>query len=267
MVSIHAPARGATHYCELDQDLCGVSIHAPARGATQYRCRRPCVAGSFNPRSRAGSDFFLFLFFLASFQFQSTLPRGERRSSLKMSIRASCFNPRSRAGSDAALNATDNTIKVSIHAPARGATVSLFRMDKCSGNVSIHAPARGATIRDICRRRCGTFSFNPRSRAGSDILVKHRLVTVPRVSIHAPARGATRRTRTLCADPRFQSTLPRGERLLSVSPPGFPVRSFQSTLPRGERRSKRVAMYHPSSSFNPRSRAGSDIQEYHQLMN
>ena len=34
---------------------------------------------------------------------------------------------------------------VSIHAPARGATVILFRI-QCLYRVSIHAPARGATV-------------------------------------------------------------------------------------------------------------------------
>ena len=35
-VSIHAPARGATHDCELAVVFSDVSIHAPARGATLY---------------------------------------------------------------------------------------------------------------------------------------------------------------------------------------------------------------------------------------
>src|SRR5947199_202445 len=56
--------------------------------------------------------------------------------------------------------------------------------------VSIHAPARGATFRARRPRHCQV-CFNPRPRAGGD------LVTVPAdsfeisVSIHAPARGAT----------------------------------------------------------------------------
>ena len=55
MVSIHAPARGATHQLKFHLVLLIVSIHAPARGAT-------------------------FLHVLSSFfaMFQSTLPQGER---------------------------------------------------------------------------------------------------------------------------------------------------------------------------------------------
>ena len=79
-----------------------ISIHAPARGATEtadiVRSRRP----NFNPRSREGSDDLrhgcllnlpisihapargatcLEVLLLLPLKFQSTLPRGERRSS------------------------------------------------------------------------------------------------------------------------------------------------------------------------------------------
>jgi len=75
--------------------------------------------------------------------------------------------------------------------------------------VSIHAPARGATIVHLRNTRCE--SFNPRARAGRDFTGKNGDIvegfqsTRPRgarrflscflilklVSIHAPARGAT----------------------------------------------------------------------------
>src|SRR5690606_2875138 len=76
------------------------------------------------------------------------------------------FNPRSRTGSDLRVTTMSNSDRVSIHAPARGATYcASFWM--ASGRVSIHAPARGAT-----KTHPGTGQF------------RH-------VSIHAPARGAT----------------------------------------------------------------------------
>ncbi len=189
-------------------------------------------------------------------RFQSTLPRGERpRGSNRNRLRQTCFNPRSRAGSDQALlDSNGGVFRVSIHAPARGATSSSSPLP--------HAPR----------------SFNPRSRAGSDaaglITNAPRLFqsTLPRgerrsytrckrqrfwVSIHAPARGATAGNNRLNASDLFQSTLPRGERLLlrrevgedtdvsihapargaTICPPRVPaVSMFQSTLPRGERR-------------------------------
>ena len=55
------------------------------------------------------------------------------------------FNPRSRTGSDFETQINETATKaISIHAPARGATV----MDKefiQLFDISIHAPARGAT--------------------------------------------------------------------------------------------------------------------------
>ena len=122
--------------------------------------------------------------------FQSTLPRGERRSSpLYFCNLFSNFNPRSREGSDlrdgnisrwqydfnprsregsddpAPILVVNPTI-ISIHAPARGATDTANQQHLLLP-ISIHAPARGATL-------SGQISF-------SDL----------EISIHAPARGAT----------------------------------------------------------------------------
>ena len=149
------------------------------------------------------------------FLFQSTLPRGERHA---------------RRSSASCLHA------VSIHAPARGATLAVGRC-RPGGRVSIHAPARGATSLNEMdgavngvfqstlprgeRRRRFWWSggrhprFNPRSRAGSDAAA-------------AAGRGELG---------LFQSTLPRGERPSTMAmAPAYSM--FQSTLPRGERRSR-----------------------------
>ena len=86
----------------------------------------------------------------------------------------------------------------------------------------------------------------------------HAIYATPVISIHAPTRGATKQYRAKTnVNAKFQSTLPRGERLeekiLSEE-----LQKFQSTLPRGERRmnaghGKRSIMH-----FNPRSHEGSD---------
>ena len=56
IISIHAPARGATMR-ELDYDIRDIiSIHAPARGATRRSARSVLHPRYFNPRSRKGSD-------------------------------------------------------------------------------------------------------------------------------------------------------------------------------------------------------------------
>ena len=215
LVSIHAPARGATLGLQRLPIDFQVSIHAPARGATEstrnrqiglvFQSTRPrgarrvnpisdsCVSPCFNPRAREGRDRFrngtisrlksfnpraregrdLSGFVMGRFpasKFQSTRPRGARPfSHYEAGITLTRFNPRAREGRDR----------------------TLARMSKTQlcGRVSIHAPARGAThmddaLADYCKR------FNPRAREGRD----HNIVlsvTVSSVSIHAPARGAT----------------------------------------------------------------------------
>ncbi len=102
-----------------------VSIHAPAWGATCLPEVPSASIVSFNPRSRVGSDV------------QSG--KGDPET-----IR---FNPRSRVGSDRPFLGVSPADRVSIHAPAWGAT-------------------RGLRLRGRPR-----FRFNPRSRVGSDVQV------------------------------------------------------------------------------------------------
>ena len=82
---------------------------------------------------------------------------------------------------------TGHISRVSIHAPARGATAypSIVKSDN---SVSIHAPARGAT--------------QPRTRRKE----------ICHVSIHAPARGATSCSMKRRLFISFQSTRPHGAR-------------------------------------------------------
>ena len=106
IISIHAPARGATEYSFKSAICSQISIHAPARGATGP-LPSPCVQKIyFNPRSREGSDSTPCVANRVASVFQSTLPRGERRF----------FNAPTFA-----------TCEISIHAPARGATLESQR--------------------------------------------------------------------------------------------------------------------------------------------
>ena len=99
-----------------------VSIHAPARGATRE------IESVVAPR-----------------RFQFTLPRGERQGYARETAKAFGFNSRSREGSDDGLDSIDELrLIVSIHAPARGATIEEANLTYRRA-VSIHAPARGAT--------------------------------------------------------------------------------------------------------------------------
>ena len=115
-------------------------------------------------------------------------------------------------GSDEKLNKeVFDAVKVSIHAPAWGATLKILA-NRGIKLVSIHAPAWGAT-RDLLNVNTSALGFNPRSRMGSDKSLqeqKHELVrfnprsrmgsdnriaelslAIEEVSIHAPAWGAT----------------------------------------------------------------------------
>ena len=85
-------------------DMFEISIHAPARGATHL------------PKT-------LFRFGA----FQSTLPRGERHGQRRWAAACKNFNPRSREGSDTPESTGVLHVTISIHAPARGATILLAK--------------------------------------------------------------------------------------------------------------------------------------------
>ena len=89
-----------------------ISIHAPARGATQTLC----------DRRRAG-------------RFQSTLPHGERHYTTPNDCQTmEDFNPRSRTGSDGGRYPRRAYRRISIHAPARGATFILVS-PRCNSEI------------------------------------------------------------------------------------------------------------------------------------
>ena len=144
---------------------------------------------------------------------------------------------------------------ISIHAPAKGATFKIRALTQ-DENISIHAPAKGATL-ILGHTPAGMLNFNPRSREGSD----------------------AKRSWKYCGHRRFQSTLPRRERLGSMYIFCI-IAPFQSTLPRRERhyvfyynqRFYNISIHAPAKGathttpcphtsqwdFNPRSREGSD---------
>ena len=122
-ISIHAPAKGATDPAMPCRSTFHISIHAPAKGATTQDAAPICAERYFNPRSREGSDQKSLCICWACPEFQSTLPRRERRYSILSSCPFVYFNPRSREGSDGViLKVYDFTVFISIHAPAKGAT-------------------------------------------------------------------------------------------------------------------------------------------------
>ena len=187
LVSIHAPAWGATDFQMAEVIGVTVSIHAPAWGAT---------AGAF--MAQCNTELF-----------QSTLPHGERRGKNQIFAMATRFNPRSRMGSDVNGKEGLDEFLVSIHAPAWGATGTMPENVTTDWFQSTLPHGERQMIRKI---KTETVSFNPRSRMGSDCLQTKHLCfqrfqsTLPHgerptpgtgirpislVSIHAPAWGAT----------------------------------------------------------------------------
>jgi len=144
--------------------------------------------------------------------------------------------------------------------------------------ISIHAPTRGATFDDVVKHRPDRY-FNPRPHAGGDHN-RSAIIFTQCISIHAPTRGATS---TIQASPGllkyfnprphaggdrlihsaktknslFQSTPPRGGRLECKIYPK-PTYPFQSTPPRGGRLFFYNQIDDVSRYFNPRPHAGGD---------
>ena len=124
-ISIHAPARGATRKNQRGHLLHAISIHAPARGATSgSTCTRASSTISIHAPARGATD--KAKASLNKQAFQSTLPRGERPYVMIYDKQKLNFNPRSREGSDLDPQvAASLFLQISIHAPARGATVAI----------------------------------------------------------------------------------------------------------------------------------------------
>ena len=131
-----------------------VSIHAPARGATSSLNTDRRTSASFNPRARAGSDTAIAQATRSRHRFQSTRPRGERPGSYWPMRRArSGFNPRARAGSDLQEAIPRDRAREFQSTRPRGERRARRRLARGVISVSIHAPARGATLhRDFERR-------------------------------------------------------------------------------------------------------------------
>ena len=97
------------------------------------------------------------------------------------------------------------TIEISTHAPARGATETVRPKNKGYG-ISTHAPARGATASQVGKSELEL--FQPTLPQG-----ERRQATKPKqseqsISTHAPARGATRGSRGGTKAPRISTHAP-----------------------------------------------------------
>ena len=144
-VSIHAPARGATLRSRSTPHRRHVSIHAPARGATVAEFALAIVS-LFQSTRPQGARLLDEMDIAIEQLFQSTRPQGARRSESPSSPAPTRFNPRARKGRD----------------------VCTRPCGAGGSRVSIHAPARGATTETAFSTVIPS-GFNPRARKGRDL--------------------------------------------------------------------------------------------------
>ncbi len=100
-----------------------ISIHAPAKGATNSRRRFKRFNFDFNPRSREGSDGSYLFYSILFYIFQSTLPRRERhRCECVIDTLQKFQSTLPRRERQTVYSLKRQAYRISIHAPAKGAT-------------------------------------------------------------------------------------------------------------------------------------------------
>ena len=143
-VSIHAPARGATAAACVQRSMAPVSIHAPARGATSpvsEGCGRVSVSIHAPARGATAATRSLPIYS----EFQSTHLRGVRRCTASMRRSRRLFQSTHLRGVRPIESgqAVDTLVFQSTH--LRGVRHGIGKITFAISRVSIHAPARGAT--------------------------------------------------------------------------------------------------------------------------
>ena len=146
MVSIHAPAWGATLYMGFVHELISCFNPRTRVGCDPSQSGRNYKQHGFNPRTRVGCDVRYCLTLPAIIEFQSTHPRGVRLVILGVFITKEF---------------------VSIHAPAWGATLqSLFQT---LSTIGFNPRTRvGCDRQSLGLLWLPYLCFNPRTRVGCD---------------------------------------------------------------------------------------------------
>ena len=143
-----------------------ISIHAPARGATAIWAILHCKV-KFQSTLPRGERQDASMTDVSTWQFQSTLPRGERRTLPFSSPHAHQISIHAPArGATSVKCFVIRMVKFQSTLPRGERLITANKLIR-SFAISIHAPARGATnIVHYHMRRI--LHFNPRSREGSD---------------------------------------------------------------------------------------------------
>ena len=209
-ISIHAPPRGATDNKAIWDFTKGISIHAPPRGATRAARTEQPHPLYFNSRPSARGDIPSMNATRRGFLFQFTPLREGRRAKPRRSIGIYFyFNSRPSARGDGMKVFMKESLRISIHAPPRGATTwtaagTLRRSFQFTPLREGRPPPESLYIAGtyfnsrpsargdggIRAPRPGRLHFNSRPSARGDCAdVRDGAVTD--ISIHAPPRGAT----------------------------------------------------------------------------
>ena len=210
--------------------------------------------------------------------FQSTRPRGARPGHGESTAPLCMFQSTRPRGARPSACAVGSKRKVSIHAPARGAT---FQRSQCRRMRSFNPRAAwGATEirhasrcrrfqstrprgrdhagvqpcvtvafqstrprgRDILRCESRRSRFNPRARVGRDGQCRRCMVSMGAFQSTRPVGRDVGDSEQRCSVDEFQSTRPRGARQTALEV-GAPI-GFKSTRPRGARRLTRRQRNH-----------------------
>ena len=126
--------------------------------------------------------------------------------------------------------------------------------------ISIHAPAKGATCVVVVRLAAKKFqsTLPRRERPNASVICRISFS----ISIHAPAKGATKQRPRAPTKYAISIHAPAKGATFHIHLCNPLAYVFQSTLPRRERRDgcKNICM--SERDFNPRSREGSDASDY-----
>ena len=145
-----------------------VSIHAPARGATLNGLPPRASVGSFNPRPRAAGDSRSRSVRAQAAKFQSTPPRGGRRRERLTRTSRNLFQSTPPRGGRLHTHTHRRALFQFQSTPPRGGRHQVINIDHTAAQrVSIHAPARRATVA-LRAVQQGSRCFNPRPRAAGD---------------------------------------------------------------------------------------------------
>ena len=172
--------------------MCTSKMFQPTRprGARPVEVMTSKPASTFQPTRPRGARLTLALICGVDRKFQPTRPRGARQSVKVSKSTSPMFQPtRPRGARRSGGSAVNYRIRVSTHAPARGATQGC--PDLHAQSCRFNPRAREGRDADVIDAKRIWSSFNPRAREGRDV---------------CDYRGVTVST-------EFQPTRPRGARL------------------------------------------------------